>query len=78
LQLYRRENNIDSTIRHFTTSVWVLTEKVVLSRTYRQPTDFKEIADQEKSLRLGSVAPNFQAETTNGPIDFHEYAPISY
>ncbi|KAK6340926.1 hypothetical protein TWF696_009239 [Orbilia brochopaga] len=24
-------------------------------------------------LRLGSVAPNFQAETTKGPIDFHEY-----
>jgi alkyl hydroperoxide reductase subunit AhpC len=25
------------------------------------------------SLRLGSVAPNFQAETTKGPIDFHEF-----
>lgn len=25
------------------------------------------------SLRLGSIAPNFQAQTTNGPIDFHEY-----
>ncbi|KAI1436821.1 mitochondrial peroxiredoxin PRX1 [Xylaria sp. CBS 124048] len=24
-------------------------------------------------LRLGSVAPNFQAQTTNGPIDFHEF-----
>ncbi|KAI1184558.1 mitochondrial peroxiredoxin PRX1 [Nemania serpens] len=24
-------------------------------------------------LRLGSVAPNFKAETTNGPIDFHEF-----
>ncbi|KAH6667077.1 mitochondrial peroxiredoxin PRX1 [Plectosphaerella plurivora] len=24
-------------------------------------------------LRLGTVAPNFQAETTNGPIDFHEF-----
>ncbi|ETI29137.1 hypothetical protein G647_01590 [Cladophialophora carrionii CBS 160.54] len=24
-------------------------------------------------LRLGSVAPNFQAETTKGPIDFHEF-----
>jgi alkyl hydroperoxide reductase subunit AhpC len=23
--------------------------------------------------RLGSIAPNFQAETTNGPIDFHEF-----
>jgi len=25
------------------------------------------------SLRLGSVAPNFKAETTTGPIDFHEF-----
>lgn len=25
------------------------------------------------SLRLGYTAPNFQAETTKGPIDFHEF-----
>lgn len=25
------------------------------------------------SLRLGSTAPNFKAETTKGPIDLHEY-----
>jgi alkyl hydroperoxide reductase subunit AhpC len=25
------------------------------------------------SLRLGSTAPNFKADTTNGPIDFHEF-----
>ena len=25
------------------------------------------------SLRLGDIAPNFQAKTTAGPIDFHEY-----
>lgn len=26
-----------------------------------------------RSLRLGSTAPNFKAETTTGPIDFHEF-----
>jgi len=31
-------------------------------------TDFSR-----SSLRLGSVAPNFKADTTNGPIDFHEF-----
>lgn len=25
------------------------------------------------TLRLGSVAPNFQAETTHGTIDFHQW-----
>ena len=25
------------------------------------------------SLRLGTVAPNFKADTTKGPIDFHEF-----
>lgn len=24
-------------------------------------------------LRLGSTAPNFKAETSKGPIDFHEF-----
>ena len=26
-----------------------------------------------RSLRLGTIAPNFQADTTKGPIDFHEF-----
>jgi alkyl hydroperoxide reductase subunit AhpC len=30
------------------------------------------MAEQQR-LRLGSTAPNFQAETSNGPIDFHEF-----
>jgi glutaredoxin/glutathione-dependent peroxiredoxin len=30
------------------------------------------------SLRLGSIAPNFQAETTKGPIDFHEFIGNSW
>ncbi|EXJ65174.1 peroxidase [Cladophialophora yegresii CBS 114405] len=29
--------------------------------------------DRPEPLRLGSIAPNFQAETTKGPIDFHEF-----
>ena len=30
-------------------------------------------APEQPRLRLGSTAPNFKAETTNGPIDFHEF-----
>ncbi|KAL1306095.1 hypothetical protein AAFC00_004213 [Neodothiora populina] len=30
-------------------------------------------ADRAEPLRLGSTAPNFDAETTNGPINFHEF-----
>lgn len=36
------------------------------THTHAQPLTFS-------SLRLGSIAPNFQAETTTGPIDFHEF-----
>ncbi len=28
---------------------------------------------RNQPLRLGYTAPNFQAETTHGPIDFHEF-----
>ncbi|KAJ5550850.1 Peroxiredoxin-6 [Penicillium sp. DV-2018c] len=30
-------------------------------------------AEQRAPLRLGSVAPNFKAQTTHGDIDFHEF-----
>ena len=30
-------------------------------------------SDRPAPLRLGTVAPNFKAETTAGPIDFHEF-----
>jgi alkyl hydroperoxide reductase subunit AhpC len=30
------------------------------------------------SLRLGSIAPNFQAQTTKGDIDFHQYIEGSW
>lgn len=31
------------------------------------------MAERAEPLRLGSIAPNFQAETSNGNIDFHEF-----
>jgi len=31
------------------------------------------MAEEAPRLRLGSIAPNFKADTTNGPIDFHEF-----
>ena len=52
---------------------WVLTEKNVLNRKQRPCVFLRDASDHNDSLRLGSIAPNFQAETTNGPIDFHEY-----
>ena len=30
------------------------------------------------SIRIGDIAPNFKAETTNGPIDFHEWIGSSW
>jgi glutaredoxin/glutathione-dependent peroxiredoxin len=29
--------------------------------------------ERPEPLRLGSIAPNFKADTTKGPIDFHEF-----
>ena len=52
---------------------WVPTKKSVLNRRQCPRAFLSEPSDHNDSLRLGSVAPNFQAETTNGPIDFHEY-----
>ncbi|EGS19315.1 putative mitochondrial peroxiredoxin prx1 protein [Thermochaetoides thermophila DSM 1495] len=33
---------------------------------------------EQPRLRLGSIAPNFKAETTKGPIDFHEFIGDSW
>ncbi|KAF3915876.1 Peroxiredoxin-6 [Arthrobotrys entomopaga] len=34
--------------------------------------------DRVEPLRLGSIAPNFDAETTKGPINFHEFIGDSW
>jgi thioredoxin-dependent peroxiredoxin len=39
---------------------------------------FKEKEYQIMALRLGDTAPNFTAETTEGPIDFHEWLGDSW
>ena len=41
-------------------------------RTFATPT-----AEQPR-IRLGSIAPNFTAKTTNGDIDFHQWANGSW
>ncbi|KAK9320700.1 thioredoxin-like protein [Lipomyces orientalis] len=38
----------------------------------------KTIFNEQPRLRLGAPAPNFQAETTHGPIDFHEFIGDSW
>ena len=39
----------------------------VLCRSFATP------AQEQPRLRLGSIAPNFKAKTTQGDIDFHEW-----
>src|SRR6195952_3984580 len=36
------------------------------------------MTDRPEPLRLGTTAPNFKAETTKGPIDFHEFIGDSW
>jgi alkyl hydroperoxide reductase subunit AhpC len=45
-----------------------------------QPAKAAKMTNEERSapLRLGTIAPNFQAETTQGPIDFHEFIGDSW
>jgi AhpC/TSA family len=33
---------------------------------------------EQKKLRLGSIAPDFEADTTKGPIKFHEFIGNNY
>lgn len=43
-----------------------------LRRSYATPTS------EQPRLRLGSIAPNFQAKTTQGDIDFHKFIDNSW
>lgn len=38
-------------------------------------SSLKFLEKEQPRLRLGSLAPNFAAETTHGKIDFHEFVP---
>lgn len=37
-------------------------------------SSLKFLEKEQPRLRLGSLAPNFTAETTHGKIDFHQFA----
>ena len=56
------------TIRVFAPSLRTQAQQPRLSgRSYATP------AQEQPRLRLGSIAPNFKAKTTQGDIDFHEW-----
>jgi peroxiredoxin (alkyl hydroperoxide reductase subunit C) len=45
----------------------------LLARQASSPVFRRFLATEQPHLRLGSVAPNFQAKTTHGDIDFHQW-----
>ena len=53
-----------------------------ISQAIPNPTptpDNSRFSDYEQNyLRIGDVAPNFQAESTHGTIDFYEYLGNSW
>ena len=53
----------------YVTSFWNCPTKIFFQRDEIVTADTHILY----SLRLGSVAPNFDAETTNGPINFHDF-----
>src|SRR5262249_5635075 len=44
--------------------------------SYRPPRPFREEA--RMSIQLGATAPDFQAKTTDGPIEFHDWIGDSW
>ena len=45
-----------------------ITSSLILRRGLATP-----VANEQPRLRLGSIAPNFKAQTTHGKIDFHQW-----
>ena len=45
-----------------------ITSSLILRRGLATP-----VANEQPRLRLGSIAPNFKAQTTHGEIDFHQW-----
>jgi alkyl hydroperoxide reductase subunit AhpC len=60
------------TPRPITTRISNFESTAFLRRSYATPTS------EQPRLRLGSIAPNFQAKTTQGDIDFHKFIDNSW
>eukprot|EP01084_Bolivina_argentea_P292085 502064_1 len=48
----------------------LLTHSIFAKPSYRSVYKFSAVTN---NLRLGDISPNFRAETTHGPIDFHHF-----
>jgi peroxiredoxin (alkyl hydroperoxide reductase subunit C) len=59
--------------RHATSTPGVTITTGFIGRQASSPVFCRFLATEQPRLRLGSVAPNFQAKTTHGDIDFHQW-----
>ncbi|ODQ77662.1 hypothetical protein BABINDRAFT_163377 [Babjeviella inositovora NRRL Y-12698] len=53
-----------------------LRSQSLLSQRFQSSVKFTQ--ENQPRIRIGSLAPNFKAETTSGAIDFHEYIGDSW
>jgi hypothetical protein len=49
------------------------TDSLLSSPQQKPPLQTLTMAEERPSLRLGSIAPNFEADTTQGRINFHDW-----
>jgi peroxiredoxin (alkyl hydroperoxide reductase subunit C) len=59
--------------RHATPTSGATTISGLIVRQTSSPVFRRFLATEQPRLRLGSVAPNFQAKTTHGDINFHQW-----